>query len=186
MFLIKELNKSISINQNIFIKIFLLLLFHTIPRVATLLWPTIRYYHYVVHFQWEYIKYKPILILNTRFAATFSVLSSHWSIGRSTNERTADVEPFTKYASEHCAGDAGEEEEQTWVGEGGNDEVAGHSGLTYSRVFRLPVITLTQNGAKAEQNTNCKISIFFKCIIGQLMPNFGWDFGAPIGSQITP
>ena len=61
-----------------------------------------------------------------------------------------------------------------------------HSGLTYSRVFRLPVITLTQNGAKAEQNTNCKISIFFKCIIGQLMPNFGWDFGAPIGSQFTP
>ena len=37
-----------------------------------------------------------------------------------------------------------------------------HSGLTYSRVFRLPMITLTQNGAKAEQNTNCKISIFFQ------------------------
>ena len=32
----------------------------------------------------------------------FDLLSSHWSIGRTTNERTADVEPYTKYASEHC------------------------------------------------------------------------------------
>ena len=35
-----------------------------------------------------------------------------------------------------------------------------HSGLTYSRVFRLPVITLTQNGAKAEKTQIVKFPFF--------------------------